>query len=114
MMSVLRMTVGAALLVMVSPGCKVGPNYQAPRVETPESFQPTGTQPEMNTTMTSPATTKSVIGRGQATWIEWWTKFDDDELNSLVARALAANHELAVARARVQEARAAERVTKSG
>jgi NodT family efflux transporter outer membrane factor (OMF) lipoprotein len=56
----------------------------------------------------------STIDVEHAPWIDWWTKFDDRELDSLVARALAANHELAVARARVQEARAVERIVKSG
>ena len=50
---------------------------------------------------------------GAAPWVDWWTKFNDPELNSLVARALVSNHELAAARYRVVEARADERVATS-
>ncbi len=88
-------------------GCKVGPDYHAPQVETPEAFHHAKTQP------TTAPTTRSLVDADHATWIDWWTKFDDAELNSLVTRAVAANHELAIARARVQEARANERIAKS-
>src|SRR5260221_3663275 len=63
---------------------------------------------------TSPTTKQSVVDTQSAPWIDWWTKFNDPQLDSLVTRALKANHELAVATARVNEARAAERVAKSG
>jgi NodT family efflux transporter outer membrane factor (OMF) lipoprotein len=104
----LLLLIGVAAALLALSGCKVGPNYKAPHVDTPESF----TNAQAPTT--SPTTRESVINAKQAPWIEWWTKFDDPELNSLVTRAVAANHELAVARARVQEARAIERITKSG
>src|SRR6266566_8458445 len=63
---------------------------------------------------TSPTTKHSVVDAQSAPWVDWWTKFNDPQLDSLVTRALAANHELAIARARVQEARAMERIAKSG
>jgi NodT family efflux transporter outer membrane factor (OMF) lipoprotein len=50
----------------------------------------------------------------QSPWIDWWTKFDDRQLDSLITRAVVANHELTIARARVQEARAVEKIAKSG
>jgi NodT family efflux transporter outer membrane factor (OMF) lipoprotein len=37
---------------------------------------------------------------------KWWKEFGDPELDSLVERAVVANHDLAIARARVREARA--------
>src|SRR6184192_1918681 len=101
-------TIGAASGLLISPGCKVGPNYHAPRIETPASFANTTTQPT-----TSPTTRQSVLEGEHAPWIDWWTRFNDSQLNSLVTRALAANHELAVAQARVQEARAIERIARS-
>jgi multidrug efflux system outer membrane protein len=99
---------GAGLLVV---GCAVGPNYQAPNIQTSatyaEASRPSG--PASN-----PASTQaSVVDPGHSVWIDWWTKFHDPELDSLVNRALAANHELIIARARVQEARAVERAAES-
>jgi NodT family efflux transporter outer membrane factor (OMF) lipoprotein len=105
-------TAAGVLALLTAVGCKVGPNYHAPHIETPDSFT-NGTTPPATGPTTSPAATQSVIDTREAPWIEWWTKFNDPQLNSLVARALAANHELAIARARVQEARAAERIAKS-
>jgi outer membrane protein, multidrug efflux system len=109
----LPLAAGAVFALLVCFGCKVGPDYHAPHVETPESFTST-TTPATNYPSTEPTTRQSVIDSQQAPWVDWWTKFDDPQLNSLVSRALGANHELAVARARVQEARAMERITKSG
>ena len=109
----LRMTAALASALFTSLGCKVGPNYQAPGVETPGSFSNATAQPASGPS-TSPTTNQSVVDRQSAPWIDWWTKFNDPQLNSLVTRALKANHALAVATARVNEARAAERVAKSG
>ena len=110
----LRTAAGAMCSLLLGFGCKVGPDYRAPRVETPTSFASTAPASKPNGPTTSPATGQSVIDTGHAPWIDWWTKFNDAQLNSLVTRALAANHELAVARAHVQEARAIERIAKSG
>jgi outer membrane protein, multidrug efflux system len=108
----LLMTIGAASALLMSPGCKVGPNYHAPRIETPALFANATTQPT-SAPSTSPTTRQSVVDSEHAPWIDWWTRFNDSRLNSLVMRALAANHELAVAQARVQEARAIERIGRS-
>jgi NodT family efflux transporter outer membrane factor (OMF) lipoprotein len=103
-------TIMSALLM--SFGCKVGPNYKAPRVDTPGSFA-NATPRATPAPSASPTTAQSIIDTDNAPWVEWWTKFNDSQLDSLVARALTANHELAIARARVQEARAIERIAKS-
>ena len=109
----LRMAAGITSALLILCGCKVGPNYKAPRVETPRSFSNATTR-TTTASSTSPTTAQSIVDTENAPWIEWWTKFNDSQLDSFVTRALAANHELAVARARVQEARAMERMAKSG
>lgn len=43
----------------------------------------------------------------------WWKKFQDERLNLLVARALAANQDLKIAASRVAEAKAARRVARA-
>jgi NodT family efflux transporter outer membrane factor (OMF) lipoprotein len=94
----------ALSLVAGAAGCEVGPNYNAPKADVPSTFAITN-RPTTNPT--------SVANAEQPAWVDWWTKFDDQELDSLVCRSLSANHELKIAAARVQEARAVERVAQS-
>ncbi len=71
-------------------GCAVGPNYHPPKTEVSPAFangQQTNLAPN-------------------ATAIAWWRAFNDPQLDGLVNRALAANHDLRIATARVREARA--------
>jgi NodT family efflux transporter outer membrane factor (OMF) lipoprotein len=91
-------------LALGAAGCEVGPNYRSPKADVPGKFAVT-TRPTTN-----PA---SLADTEQKPWIEWWTKFNDEKLNSLVSRSLTANHELKIAAARVREARAIERVAQS-
>jgi outer membrane protein, multidrug efflux system len=93
-----------ALALILSTGCEVGPKYHAPSTDVPTQFAAT-TRPTTNPSSTADTQ--------HAAWIDWWTKFDDNELNSLISRSLTANHELKIVAARVQEARAVERVAQS-
>jgi NodT family efflux transporter outer membrane factor (OMF) lipoprotein len=79
-------------------GCAVGPNYHRPAVAIPEHW-------------TTPANTAAVIGPATE---QWWKSFEDPELNSLVTRAVAANLDLTLAAARVDEARGNRGVARSG
>jgi NodT family efflux transporter outer membrane factor (OMF) lipoprotein len=100
-------TIAMALGVWVA-GCEVGPNYHPPRTDVPAVFGATAAP------SSRPASNKdSTIVADHAVWADWWTKFGDEELDSLIARAVVANHELKIAAARVQEARAVERVAAS-
>jgi NodT family efflux transporter outer membrane factor (OMF) lipoprotein len=49
-----------------------------------------------------------------ATLVDWWTEFNDAKLNSLIERAVKANLDLALAQARIREARAQLGVSESG
>lgn len=91
-------------LLVGAESCEVGPNYRPPRVDVLGKFAAT------SQSTTNPA---SVADAEQKPWINWWTKFNDEKLDSLVSRSLAANHELKIAAARVREARAIERVAQS-
>jgi NodT family efflux transporter outer membrane factor (OMF) lipoprotein len=73
------------ILILVA-GCSVGPNYHAPKLASPAEWE-TGTN-------TAPAI------------VEWWKTFNDPELNTLVERAVRANHDLRIAEGRLREARA--------
>lgn len=80
---------GIALALLLS-GCAVGPDYQAPELELPETW------PEhIELSQTE-----------RMDWRNWWRQFDDPALTALVERATQDNLELAVQLARIQEARA--------
>lgn len=92
-------SVAVALSILPLAGCAVGPNYRRPKVAVPQQWT---VEPARGTTTKPPATD------------EWWSSFNDPELNSLVARAVERNLDLKLAVERVQEARAARGVAHSG
>jgi outer membrane protein, multidrug efflux system len=95
--------------VALTGGCEVGPNYHAPHTETPRAYSDAdrAVKPGGVTTQASP------VNQHEAPWINWWTRFGDSELDSLIGRAVSANHELKIAAARVQEARAVQKIAES-
>jgi len=85
----------AALLAVALAGCTVGPEYQRPEAELPANW------------VDAPA-------KGAAPATErWWALYRDPALDKLVEEALAHNQDLALAVARVDEARALARVADS-
>ncbi|PYM18003.1 MAG: RND transporter [Candidatus Rokuibacteriota bacterium] len=83
-----RLMTALALAALVS-GCAIGPNYKRPVVAEPPNF------------------------RGQAAAeaasladAPWWEAFQDPTLQALIQEALRRNYDVAIAAARVQEARA--------
>jgi multidrug efflux system outer membrane protein len=83
-----------AILLLLSAGCAVGPNYKRPETAVPPQW------PEVGPNNGSPART------GSTDLIRWWTGFRDEALNSLVDRAVRSNKDLQIAQARIREARA--------
>lgn len=78
-------------LAWLLAGCAmVGPDYQAPKTELPPAWSPA----------------EAVAVPAAALDAEWWRRFDDPLLSSLVERALAANTDVRIARARLRAARA--------
>ena len=76
-------------------GCTLGPDYERPELDVPESFvQPVQ---EGETFANAP----------------WWELFEDPTLNELVEAALIENQDLAIAVARIEEFRAILGVTRS-
>ena len=89
----------ALALLPILAGCAVGPDYVAPEPAAGEEWLsgPEGTAP--GAPLGGPA---------------WWEALGDETLTALVQRAVAANRELAVAAARVREARALRGAAASG
>ena len=80
-------------------GCAVGPNYKRPQVAVPRQW----------TVAAARGTSATPIEKD-----DWWTSFQDPELNSLVERSAKQNLDFKLALERIQEARAARGVVRSG
>ncbi len=80
-----------ALSALVLAGCAVGPTYTAPS-DAPVAI----TAPERS------------LFAGDAVQRDWWRQLDDPQLDALVDRALAGNHDIRIAQARLLEARATQ------
>ncbi len=94
-----RIWVLAVVSSVVAAGCAVGPNYRRPQVAVPNQW----TVAPARGTPTKPPETD-----------EWWSSFQDSELNALIERAVGRNLDLKLALERVQEARAARGIARSG
>jgi outer membrane protein, multidrug efflux system len=79
------------LTAALAAGCAVGPNYHPPKVNAPANW---------SEAQLGGATNAAVPV------VEWWKTFNDHELNSLIQRAVAANHDLRIADGLLREARA--------
>ena len=86
---------GVVLALVLLQGCAVGPNYQQPKTTAPAQWSAPLAGGETNLEL-------SVAG--------WWKSFSDPQLDSLIERAVNANHDLRIAGARVREARALYRI----
>ena len=75
-------------VTFILASCTMGPDYQRPEVPVPEGYR-----------------SSTVDGESFAN-LHWWELFDDADLVALIETALANNKELAIALARIEEARA--------
>ena len=87
----IRTTLFLASAAVVITGCAVGPDYHPPKSQTPANWSEPQLGGVTNTTMPL---------------VSWWKTFDDPELNSLIERAVATNHDLRIADGRLRQARA--------
>jgi len=82
------------LLLTVMAGCAVGPDYKAPKVATPPAFS-----------------SEDGAYAADAPLAQFWQVFDDSTLNALVTYSLRSNHDLRIALANLNQARAIRRET---
>src|SRR6188768_4101964 len=78
------------LCCVLALGCKVGPNYERPKMPAPEKFRGV----EANA-----AAQESIAN------IPWWELFKDEQLRELIKVALEQNRDLKIATERIEEAR---------
>ena len=88
-------------LCLLLGGCAVGPNYHAPDIKLPDQFS---AKPAEIAESKNPAIDAA----------KWWISLGDDELNSLIDRAIAGNPHLDIALTHLQEARQQEAVAMGG
>lgn len=79
-----------ALLATLS-ACAAGPHYRAPKPDLPPTFASQVTAAGADVDLST-----------------WWRALNDEELNSLVERAIKSNFDLAIALDRLQQARTYE------
>lgn len=76
--------------------CSLTPAYERPEIAAPDAWRATAA-PQSDAALAA----------------DWWRGFGSDELNELITQALAANHDLAVAASRVEQARATAQMARS-
>ena len=79
------------IILVLAAGCSVGPNYRPPKTNPPANWSEAQLGGATNAAVQT---------------VQWWKTFNDPELNSLVERAVVANHDLRIAEGRLREARA--------
>ena len=92
--------IGLVIALSLS-GCAVGPKYQRPSAPVPSRFKE------------SAAPTTQVSATTPIAYSDWWRVFDDPVLGQLENEADSANQDIRVAVARVDQAEAAARYSRS-
>jgi multidrug efflux system outer membrane protein len=100
-MTAARRFILSVALTFTLAGCAVGPDYSRPAVNAPVQFRTAATDP-------TDLSRSNSLGE-----LEWWKVFDDSQLQAYIAEALTNAWDLKIAAARVLQAEAAARVTRS-
>jgi multidrug efflux system outer membrane protein len=90
---------GFLAVLVLEAGCMMGPKYKRPAVNVPQEYR---------TPEPQQATQASSLGNEQ-----WWQLYQDPVLTQLIHTAIAQNHDVRIAAARVLEAQAQVGITRS-
>lgn len=96
-----RRTLVALACAFALAGCAAGPDYRKPQADMPAAWTPEAPW--------RPVQPQDAAARGP-----WWERFGDARLNALQQQALAGNQTLAIAAARLAQARAQLNVASAG
>ena len=93
-MALIRPAFGFAVCALLLQSCAIGPNYQRPSVETPERYKEVAgaeaaAQPTANAQPPAPSPPPE----------QWWTLFNDANLNDLESQVQVSNQNLAASEA---------------
>src|SRR6202011_2318703 len=89
------------MVMLLSSGCAVGPNYKRPAVSVPDTYR--GTAPQE-------ATQPAAEPLGDQ---KWWELFQDQQLQDLIHTALRQNYDVWIAAARILQAQAQVAITRA-
>ena len=89
------------LLVALLAGCAVGPNYKRPALDAPGAYR------------TAASDTNPPSGANSFGDLGWWEAYNDPQLTAYIAEALTNSWDIKIAAARVLQAEAVARITRS-
>jgi outer membrane protein, multidrug efflux system len=89
------------LVVLLTVGCAVGPNYKRPNVNAPDAYR--GVMPQE-------AAQPAAESLGDQ---KWWEVFKDEQLQKLIRTALQQNYDVQIAAARILQAQAQLGITRA-
>lgn len=84
-------------------GCTVGPDFRRPTLDVPAAWSAASSKTQASQVDAAPVDAEA-----------WWTRFNDPELSSLIARATAQNLDARAAALRIAEARAQRDASAAG
>lgn len=93
------LTIACAALLL--NGCAVGPDYKRPMLDTPMAHR------------TAASDTNVFTGTNSFADVGWWETFNDPQLTAYLAEALTNSWDIKIAAARVLQAEASARITRS-
>ena len=97
----LALTVGIGGLAALASGCLVGPDFEPPPRDAPDAWRAAGER-------------LAGVGAEESALAQWWDALGDPLLSELEQRASATNRDVAVAEARLREARARRSSARAG
>jgi len=98
-MKILRLLI-AGMICGLLAGCRVGPNYHRPPIQTPAAYR-------------GVAADAQIQGQTAYADLPWWQVFHDPKLQELIRTAIKQNYDLQLATERINAARAQLAVTRS-
>ena len=100
------------LLIVITSGCAVGPNYRRPKLDLPEAFRGT---PSLEETQTGKGPQQQVPTASEQSFADqkWWEVFQDPQLQELIRTALKQNYDLRIAATRILQAQGQLGITRA-
>ncbi len=89
------------MLVLLTIGCKVGPNYRRPVLATPDQYR--GVAPDLS----------NQPGTQPFAEMQWETVFQEETLRALIKEALTNNYDMQIAATRILQAQAVVGITRA-
>lgn len=103
----MKKAIALSILMTLTCGCTVGPNYKRPKVEVPGEFRGAPSQEMAQQQAAQPAAEQSFGDQ------KWWEVFQDPQLQGLIRVALQQNYDVRIAATRILQAQAVLGITRA-